>query len=104
MDEINKLYSLLDSIDDFTEKNKIICQINSLIPTEKDKLNQQLITLETKDIGSNKFKIPVKYKKYSIDDLEKLLYETHDIDEKISIYYTIKVMVENIKNKLFNLV
>jgi hypothetical protein len=98
MDEINRLHSSLDSIDNYTERNNTIQQMTVLISNQKEKLNLQLSKMDKNNIG---FKIPVKYKKYSIDNLEKLLYETNDVDEKITIYYTIRLMVENIRNELF---
>ena len=94
--EINQLYNSIESIDNLQEKNNMISRVNEMIVIEKDKLNKQLDTIN--DNKNEKNKIPIKYKKYSIDELEAMLYNTCDIDEKINIYYTIKLMVFNLRN------
>ena len=44
------------------------------------------------------FKIPSKYKKLSIEELEVLFNATVDINEKISIYYTMNKKITTISN------
>lgn len=98
MNEIDRIHTSLDSIESFTEKNKLVNHMNSLIIDEKSKLTKLLEKIECID----NFKIPTKYKKQTIDELEKLLYSTTDIDEKIIIYSTIQLMVQDIRKTIID--
>ena len=95
MDEITRITTLIESTENLVEKNNLINSLNEIISLEKQKLNN--ISL---DIA--KFKIPSKYKKKTVEQMEELLHTTDSIDESIIIYNTIVAMIRTIKDGLFD--
>jgi hypothetical protein len=95
MDEITRITNLIETTENLVEKNNLINSLNEIIILEKNKLAN--ISLDI-----TKFKIPIKYKKKTIEQMEELLHNTPSIDEAIIIYNTIVAMVKNIKDGLFN--
>ena len=95
MDEITRITNLIETTENLVEKNNLINSLNETIIVEKNKLTNISI-----DIA--KFKIPIKYKKKTIEQMDELLHNTPSIDEAIIIYNTIVTMVKNIKEGLFN--
>ena len=95
MDEITRITNLIETTENLVEKNNLINSLNEIIILEKNKLAN--ISLDI-----TKFKIPIKYKKKTIEQMEELLHNTTSIDEAIIIYNTIVAMVKNIKDGLFN--
>ena len=85
MEEIEQMY-LLDP------KNVLLKQ---LILDEKNNLNKLLETMELSIT-----KIPKKYSSETLESLEKMLYVVN-INEKITIYNVIKLIIEKQKNELF---
>jgi len=95
MEQINKLCETLDTCN----SSDIIANINELnriVDNEKIILNNLLESLDTIE----SFKIPNKYKKLSIEELENMFNDMKDINEKISIYYTMSKKIEYLNNEL----
>ncbi len=92
MDNINKLSEQINECKNINDKMKMINELNELIDSETDKLKD----LEN-EINNNElhFKIPVKYKKKSIEELEELYDSTDDLNDKYIIYQCI--------NKYYNM-
>ena len=95
MDEITRITNLIETTENLVEKNNLINSLNEIIVLEKNKLGN--ISLDIP-----KFKIPIKYKKKTIEQMDELLHNMASIDEAIIIYNTIVAMVKNIKDGLFN--
>ena len=98
MDQINKIYETIETIENNDEKIKMITELNQKISLQKESYNKLLESINT--IPSN-FKLLDKYKKLTVDEMEELLNKTDDIEEKINIYYHIISAVNIIKNDLF---
>ena len=99
MEKINKLCETLDTCN----SNDIIPHIdelNRIVENEKMILNE---LLESLDISIESFKIPTKYKKLSIEDLEIQFNEIKDIKEKLTIYYTMSKKIANINDIIYTL-
>jgi hypothetical protein len=95
MDEITRLTKLIESTDNLVEKNNLINNLNEIITIEKQRLSNISIDID-------KFKIPAKYKKKTLEQMEELLQKA-SIDEAIIIYNTIVIMIKTIKNELFGI-
>ncbi len=100
MDKIIKLSEEIDQIKNINEKVKLIKTLNELIEDEKNNLNNILNSNITS--SSNK-KIPIKYKKMLIDELEEEFEKTNNINDKISIYMAIDKYYTNIEEELFDI-
>lgn len=93
MNNIIKLSEEINECKNINNKIKMINDLNELIETEIDNLKD----LETKiNENSNIFKIPIKYKKKSIEELEDLYNSTNDINEKYIIYECINKYYNNL--------
>ncbi len=97
MEEITKLVETINSCTNINEKVKMISLLNNMITTERNSLNNIL----DNNIDEMKIKIPLKYKKMSLDELEELFDTTEDINEKIIIYHSIVRLINNISDELF---
>jgi len=91
MIDSNKLSNSLDK-NSKADVNLMINQLTTMVTNEKIKLTEQLNNIQSFD--SKVFKIPTKYKKMSIEELEELFNSMEEIDSKISIYYTISKKIE----------
>ena len=101
MDKIIELSEQIDQTSNINEKVKLIKILNELIEAEKTNLNN---ILNNNIITSNlKTKIPIKYKKMSIDELEEEFDKNNNINEKILIYLAIDKYYTNIEEELFDL-
>ena len=97
MEQINKLCETLDTCNS-SDIIPNINELNRIVDNEKIILNKLLESLDVDTIES--FKIPNKYKKLSIEELENLFNDMKDINEKISIYYTMSKKIEYLNNEL----
>ena len=100
MEEINEINEIIQKTDDFTNKNTLITKMNQMILIENKKLEKNLEYINNDELKNNT--IPVKYKKYSVEKLEEMLYKTNDIDTQIIIYDVIKNKINNIEGCLFD--
>jgi hypothetical protein len=98
MNEIEELNMKIEKCNDINEKINYIQKLNNIIDKEINSLNNLLDT----DLIENTFKIPNKYKKISIEELEELFNKTNDIYEKIIIYNCINYKYNNIMDELFD--
>jgi hypothetical protein len=101
MDKIIELSEEIDKISNINEKVKLIKTLNELIEYEKINLNK-ILNSDTKTFGNIKTKIPIKYKKMSIDELEDEFNKTNNINDKIVIYLAIDKYYTNIEEELFD--
>jgi hypothetical protein len=99
MDKILELSEQIENSSNINDKVKLIKTLNELIEIEKTNLNFILNT----DIKNLKTKIPIKYKKMSIDELEEAFETTNNINNKIVIYLAIDKYYSNIEEELFEL-
>jgi hypothetical protein len=99
MDKIIELSEQIDNISNINDKVRLIKTLNELIEIEKNNLNNIL----NSDIKNFKTKIPLKYKKMSIDELEQLFNESTNINDKILIYMAIDKYYTNIEEELFDM-
>jgi hypothetical protein len=97
MELINDLVNKIKNTDDINEKVTFIKELNMNI--EKEELN--LNNILNNNLDEIKIKIPIKYKKMSIDELEDSFENTNDINEKIIIYQAINRFYNNIIDDLF---
>jgi hypothetical protein len=97
MDKILELSEQIDKISNINDKVKLIKTLNELIEIEKTNLNFILNT----DLKNLKTKIPIKYKKMLIDELEEAFEKTNNINDKIIIYTAIDKYYSNIEEELF---
>ena len=101
MDKIIELSEEIDQLSNINDKVKLIKILNELIEAEKLNLNN---ILNSNIITSNlKTKIPIKYKKMSIEDLEEEFDKTKNINDKIIIYLAIDKYYTNIEEELFDM-
>ena len=98
MDEIIKLSENISTNINIEEKIKMVNTLNDMIKTERTNLNY---LLENKLVNL-KVKIPLKYKKMSIEELEIEFNNSNNINDKISIYYALDKAYNNICSELFN--
>jgi hypothetical protein len=98
MDKIIELSDKIDTISNINDKIKLIKSLNEMIEIEKKNLNSI-------NNASNiiKTKIPIKYKKMSIDELENEFEKCNNINEKILIYSAIDKYYSNIEEELFEI-
>ncbi len=94
MEEINELYEKISSCNNISEKINMTKVLNEMIDNEKERLNNI-------NINTN-IKIPLKYKKMSVDELEDA-FENSNINEKIIIYNAFERLYNNISDELFKL-
>jgi hypothetical protein len=97
MDEITKMVDIINNTINITDKVKMICNLNSMIEVERKQLNNIL----ENNIDDIKAKIPIKYKKMTLDELESEFNNNIDINEKIMIYHAICKNINNITDELF---
>ncbi len=97
MEAINELAQNINKCVNITEKVKMIETLNNMITTERNLLNNIL----DNNIDEMKIKIPLKYKKMTLDELEEIFNITDDINEKIVIYHSIVKVINNISEDLF---
>lgn len=97
MDEIIKLTETIEQCNNIDEKLNYIKQLHNLINIQKTELNNIL----KNDIDKIKIKIPLKYKKMSIEELEELFNSTSNINEQIIIYHMMNRVINNISDELF---
>ena len=102
MDEIIKLSEKINIESNTNTKVKMINTLNKMIETEKNELNNilQQYSNNTNELLKS-YKIPIKYKKCSLDELEELFNKSNNINEKIILYRTINKAIENITDDLF---
>lgn len=92
MDNINELSEKIDNCKNIDDKIKMINELNELIDIETDKLKDLENELNNNELN---FKIPIKYKKKSIEELEELYNSTDNLNDKYIIYQCI--------NKYYNM-
>jgi hypothetical protein len=97
MDKIIELSDKIDNITNINDKIKLIKSLNEMIEIEKKNLNNII------DNNNIKTKIPIKYKKMSIDELEEEFEKSNNINEKIIIYSAIDKYYSNIEEELFEI-
>lgn len=97
MDEIMKLTGDINNCKSINEKIQMVQLLNELIAKEKKILHD----LQNNNINTMKVKIPLKYKKLSIEELENMFNNSIDIHEKIILYHAINRIVTNIGDELF---
>jgi hypothetical protein len=98
MDKIIELSDKIDNIADINEKIKLLKTLNEMIESEKTNLN----SIIDNDLNINtKIKIPLKYKKMTIDELENEFEKCNNINDKITIYKAINIYYKNIEEELF---
>ena len=99
MYKIIELSEQIDKTTNINEKVKLIKKLNEMIEVEKNNLNFLL----NNDIKNLKIKIPPKYKKMSIDELEEEFNNIDNINDKLSIYMAIDRYYTNIEEELFDI-
>ncbi len=92
MDNINELSEKINNCKNINDKIKMINELNELIDNEIDKLKDLENKLNNNELN---FKIPIKYKNKSIEELEELYNSTDDLNNKYIIYQCI--------NKYYNM-
>jgi hypothetical protein len=97
MEQILDIENKINKTDNIYEKIKLIKELNELIEVEKTDLTNILES----DIDDMKIRIPIKYKKMSIDELEEAFSNCNNINEKIKIYHAINKYYTNIMDELF---
>ena len=97
MDEIAKIAENINTTINIADKVKMITNLNSMIEVERKQLNNIL----ENNIDDIKAKIPIKYKKMTLDELENEFNNNKDINEKIIIYHAICKNINNITDELF---
>lgn len=97
MDEITKMVENINITVNVADKVKMISNLNNMINVERKQLNNIL----ENNIDDMKAKIPVKYKKMTLDELETEFNNNTDINEKIIIYHAICKNINNITDELF---
>ena len=99
MDKIIELSEKIDNISNINDKIKLIKSLNEMIEIEKTNLNSII------NNASNiiKTKIPIKYKKKTIDELEDEFEKCNNINDKILIYSAIDKYYSNIEEELFEI-
>ncbi len=96
MDKILELSDKIDNINNINDKIKLVKELNQLIENEKLNLNNLL----NNDIKKLKIKIPQKYRKMTIDELEDE-FNKANINDKIVIYLAIDKYYTDIEEELF---
>jgi hypothetical protein len=96
MNRIIELSEKINICSDINKKMIMISELNELIKIEKEYLYSQRELNINPDI-----KIPVKYNKKTIEELEDLFNSIDDIKEKIIIYTAINNYYNNKLNELF---
>ncbi len=96
MDKILELSNRIDNINNINDKIKLVKELNELIENEKTNLNNLL----NNDIKKLKIKIPQKYRKMSIDELEDE-FNKASINDKVVIYLAIDKYYTDIEEELF---
>ncbi len=99
MEKIIELSEQIDNISNINDKVRLIKTLNELIEIERNNLNNIL----SSDIKNFKTKIPLKYKKMSIDELEQAFNEATNINDKILLYMAIDKHYTNIEEELFDM-
>ncbi len=99
MDKIIELSDKIDNLSNINEKIKLIKSLNEMIEIEKNNLNNIL----DNDIKNIKTKIPLKYKKMLIEELEEEFEKCNNINEKTLIYLAIDKYYTNIEEELFEI-
>ncbi len=97
MDKIIELSDKIDNISNINEKIKLLKTLNEMIEIEKKNLNS------INNTSHIKTKIPIKYKKMSIDELENEFEKCTNINDKIIIYSAIDKYYSNIEEELFEI-
>jgi hypothetical protein len=98
MNEIEELNNKINECNNFNEKINYIQKLNIMIDNEINSLNSIL----NNDLIDKKFKLPNKYKKMIIEELEDEFNKTENIHEKIIIYNCINYKYTNIMDELFD--
>ena len=101
MDKIIELSEKIDNMSDINEKIKLLKTLNEMIEIEKTNLNNIVDNNLHNNLHNNKTKIPIKYKKMTIDELENEFEKCNNINEKIIIYTAIDKYYKNIEEELF---
>ena len=96
MEEILNIEKQINETKEIHEKVKLIKERNDLIVKEKEELTYILDT----NIDNIKIKIPIKYKKMNIEELEETFNSCENINEKIKIYHAINKYYINILDEL----
>ena len=97
MDKINKLCEILDNSNS-TDIVPNINELNRIVDNEKNMLKQLMESIDMVSIDT--FKIPSKYKKISIEELENEFSNIDDINEKLTIYYSMNKKINTILNNI----
>ena len=97
MENILKLADNINNSDNINDKIKMIQNLNVEIINEKNRLNNILES----NLDDIKIKIPIKYRKCSLEELEEYFKESNDINEKLIIYHSITKIINNITDELF---
>ena len=101
MDKIIELSDKIDNTVNINEKVKLLKTLNEMIEIEKNNLNS--INNAPNNTLHIKTKIPIKYKKMSIDELEDEFEKCNNINDKIIIYSAIDKYYSNIEEELFDI-
>jgi len=99
MDEINKMIQNIEN-DTSYNKVKLLYELTQKIDIMKENLNKMLEDINNINNNININNINDNNNK-SIDELEKLLNETDDLDKKINIFYHINSKIILLKKELF---
>ena len=94
MDKIQECANIIDSSNSITEKVELINKINIMISDERERLHSIQETLDKPG------KIPSKYKKLTLEELQELFDKSVDINEKVSVYCAINYNINNTINSL----
>jgi len=90
MDKIQECANTIDTSNSITEKVEQINKMNIMIAEERKHL--QLIQDTLDKVG----KVPSKYKKLTLEQLQELFDKSSDINEKVSLYCAINYNINNI--------
>ena len=101
MEQINQMNETIENTTNSEEKIKLINELGKFIENENITLNKTIDSINnTKDLSI--YIIPSKYKTLSQEQLEEIFNKCTDINEKINIYYSMFVKINNIKLEIFS--
>jgi len=98
MEKIIELSEKIDQNKNINDRVKLIKTLNEMIEIEKKNLNFLL----NNDIKNLKIKIPTKYRKMTIDELEIEFDKNIDLNDKIAIFLAIERYYTDIEEELFD--
>jgi DNA-directed RNA polymerase sigma subunit (sigma70/sigma32) len=98
MEQINKLNYTIENNTDIDSKTIQINEMTILIESEKKKLTKLLETITSDMI--EEYTIPLKYEKYTLEELEEEFNIMTNVIDKINIYNIIKMRINKMEQNI----